>query len=226
MQTRYKLRLSSNDAIHFFNHPVNWLDRKTIFSAVFKRLAKLSHMANEHHVYTCQILMAIDELIDHVQSVFLSDIAKYQKHLDCQGLTADKISADICFEEDYTFSNTLFFNLLRTIEYFDRLICLLITLKNAGLFSEKSSAFRIIDQHKRLMNTLMSSMLQIRLSDVPFVTVFEYLRDSKNYQKAAQMLGAINPRDVINVIEKGFMGNFSTKISNQLLKNLKARVGQ
>ena len=223
METRYKLSLHSNDATFIASSKVEWLRDNVVLTLVQRKLAKLHALAKYQHVYTCQILVAIDELIDHIQSAFLEEIAKFQSHLDKQGITGDKLSAKVQFEKDFGFSSRLFFGVLRTLEYFDRLVCLIVATKQAGLFEEKKAAFDLIDRQKKLMNTFLSTIIQIPLKDVPNVSIFEYIKHTRRYDNAALVFGDINPNHVIIAIKKGLVTGLPTKQADKLLKLLEEK---
>ncbi|MCD6056227.1 MAG: hypothetical protein K0R12_1189 [Gammaproteobacteria bacterium] len=223
METRYSLQLRSRDAAYLAQYQAKWLNHRNLLTVAQRKFARLRILARQQQVYVCSIMVAIDELIDEVQSVFLYDIAKYQQHLNQQGLTADKLSAPTVFKQEYAFSNRLFFEVLRTFEYFDTVICLIVAAKQAGLFESLSTAFILLDKSKKLMHTFMSTLLQIRLRELPKVTIAEYLKNNYRYQKAASVLGDVNPHHVIKVIQRDLLPGLSVTQANRLLASLEKR---
>ena len=220
MNITYKLQLKSRMANVIATHGLKWTGGKSLLGAVDSKIRHLNRLAKEKQVYSCPMIVACQALVDDVQASFLDTMGLYQKQLGKVGFSAGKLSAAVRYQYDITVSNPQFLGVLRALESYDVGLCLILAAKQYRLFPERRTPYDMLYRHKEKLHCLLSSLIQMRLSDLPQISIPQYLDQNQKATDKLLHYADIHPRQVIYAIEKELIPQLSVDQAKRWLTSL------
>lgn len=201
MQIEHKLKIYSNEAYLVVKKITVGKKRRNLFDAAVRKIGVLLHLAKMEQVYPLCKLIEIKQQMDEIQLNIETATKKIEQQLADKKISLEEFNFTVKDEVIVTFGNPLIYQLVKLLEQFDRLICLLSLAKNTGISLSNRLYFTEKDKYQQLLFRWLSSIVQYSIKDVPRIKIDDVIKKKDSYLAAIEKRGAINEEELFAALK-------------------------
>lgn len=224
MKTQYKIKLKSDNGVRVAEMILHPAHKQTFFEGVIHKTGRLFSMAKSHQVYACLGLKEIHQTVKNTHSYFQHEIHKYGQRIQRKNISFKQVRFSLLKTIQYDYANPLVFSIIRLLELYDQLSCLIVFAKDASIFQHQNAFMRVSNFHKKRLFQTLSFINQISLSSIPKLTIQQYIDNGDYYQTLSSAYGEVIPEDLFVSISQLITPYFLAEDYNKIAAALKARV--
>ena len=220
MNIQTHLSLKSQDTALLFK--IN-IGNKPLCSQAMQKLAILYTRSEEGYVYAFLKLMEIKRLLETTIEWLYQDKAYFTKK--SKKLANIKVTFPIQVKQTFEAGTPLHFEMIRAVQLFDEVMCLLRLLKTGGLFAHQNIFFKKRNVIKKRFYTMITQLACIKTQHFPTVTLDDYFANNEAYQSANKIYGEVDPTLLYLALQSDITPALPAKELNEWLGRLKENIG-